>query len=282
MTKETLQEIAEIMQSNRGISGSPSARHEETEEYEDWSESLDDNESSYWEDFLGGPDDDQIVAYNERAAVYDDEGYDESPLELVEEPMQLHPQGVRGPWKSGIVLDWHTIDSKCVGENEFGHPIFETTRSELGELLYRFKYKNDQAALAPLVEAAARYLEKAKDRFRLLVPVPPSNLARKDPPTILIAQGIGKLLSIEVVTDAIRKTVSTPQLKSVHDPEKRQELLAGAHVADPDKLNGKSILLVDDLYRSGATMAAITKVAYDQGKVSAVYVFALTRTRVNQ
>jgi hypothetical protein len=50
----------------------------------------------------------------------------------------LHPQGVRGPWKAGIVLDWHTVECQVIGENEFGHPIFDTQRSEIGELLYRF------------------------------------------------------------------------------------------------------------------------------------------------
>lgn len=280
MAKETLQEIAEIMESNRGIGGSHSARREAS--FEDWDNSLDDSDSSYWEEYLSGPDDDQLEAHYEQAAPFEGEEYDEELLGLTEEPMQLHPQGVQGPWKSGIVLDWHTVDSKCVGENEFGHPIFETTRSEVGDLLYRFKYKNDQTALAPLVEVAAKYLEKAKSRFNLIVPVPSSNTARKFQPTVLIAQGIAKLLSVAVAVDAIAKTCPTPQLKAIHAPEKRQQILAGVHTADPTKLAGKSILLVDDLYRSGATMAAVTKVAYDQGKASAVYAFALTRTRINQ
>jgi hypothetical protein len=40
----------------------------------------------------------------------------------------LCPQGVKGPWKAGIVLDWHTLASQVIGENEFGHPIFDTQR----------------------------------------------------------------------------------------------------------------------------------------------------------
>lgn len=59
----------------------------------------------------------------------------------------VNPQGVRGPWRAGIVLDWHTVGSQLVGQNEFGHPIFETQRTPLGELLFRFKYRADQAAL---------------------------------------------------------------------------------------------------------------------------------------
>lgn len=61
--------------------------------------------------------------------------------------MELHPQGIEGPWKAGIVLDWHTIDSHCIGENEFGYPIFDTTYSNIGELLNRFKYPKDEHSI---------------------------------------------------------------------------------------------------------------------------------------
>jgi competence protein ComFC len=192
------------------------------------------------------------------------------------------PQGVIGPWKSGIVLDWHTVDSKCVGENEFGHPIFETTRSELGELLFRFKYRHDATALQPLVEHTVKYLAKAKSRFDLLIPIPPSNMRRKFKPTVALARDVGKMLSLPVSLSAITKIGPTPELKTIADPEQRQRLLLSAFEADPRQLADKSILLVDDLYRSGATLAAATRVAYDRGKARAVYVFAVTRTRVNQ
>lgn len=194
--------------------------------------------------------------------------------------MTLHPQGIKGPWKAGIVLDWHTIDSQCVGENEFGHPIFETTRSELGELLFQFKYRGDRNALQSLVVVAASHLEKVKDRFDLLVPIPASTSNRKF--TASIASGIGKLLSIPVSETGLRKTKATPELKSVQDPEERRNILSGALSADAAQLSGKTILLVDDLYRSGITMEAATEIAYEQGNAKGVYVFALTRTRVNR
>lgn len=39
------------------------------------------------------------------------------------------------------------------------------------------------------------------------------------------------------------------------------------------------ILLFDDLYRSGATMNAITEVLYDEGYADDIYALTITRTR---
>lgn len=190
--------------------------------------------------------------------------------------IMTQPQGIKGPWKAGFVLDWHSIESTCVGQNEFGHPIWDTKRTEVGELLYRFKYKHDQSALEPLVQIAAKHLESAKGRIDVIVPIPPSNPSRRV--TADIAEGIGKLLGVPVSLKALQKIKATPNIKNMADFEK-EKVLAGALSADMSQLSGKTILLVDDLYDSGATMTAATKAAYDQGKAKIVYAFAVTRTR---
>lgn len=56
-----------------------------------------------------------------------------------------------------------------------------------------------------------------------------------------------------------------PELKNVYDPEERKRLLKGAFEANPDAISGQRTLLVDDLYRSGATMNEITEVLLASG-----------------
>ena len=72
------------------------------------------------------------------------------------------------------------------------------------------------------------------------------------------------------------------ELKNVYDYGERMKLLQGSYSVKPDLLKGKSILLLDDLFRSGATMNAVTKTLYEQGECASVYALAMTRTRSNR
>ena len=64
------------------------------------------------------------------------------------------------------------------------------------------------------------------------------------------------------------------------DPDERKEHLEGLYGVDAAQTNGRKILLFDDLFRSGATLNAITDVLLDLGKAQVVR--AITRTRSNQ
>lgn len=193
---------------------------------------------------------------------------------------KINPQKIIGKWKSGIALDIHTVSSIRVGVNEQGHDVYDTTRSEIGELLYRLKYRNDLAAANDIVATAAAYLTPHQQKFDMIVPVPPSS-ARPVQPVITLAKGIGDATNLPVI-ECVTLTRAATQLKGVTDPEKRKELLAGLHAVDTSQTRGKRILLFDDLFRSGSTMNAITDLLLGAGEAASVSVFTITRTRSNQ
>lgn len=87
---------------------------------------------------------------------------------------KISPQKIAGKWKSGVALDVHTLSSVYLGVNEHGHEVYDTTRSEIGELLYRLKYRGDMAAAKDIVAAVSTYLKPHLQKFDLVVPVPPS------------------------------------------------------------------------------------------------------------
>lgn len=191
--------------------------------------------------------------------------------------MQLNPKQVRGCWDDGFTLDLHIQSSDYIGDNEYGHPQFDTTRTELGELLYRLKYKADPTAVSPVARAASDFVNNWNPGIDLIVPAPPSK-HRVVQPLFQIADEVGRLLSLPVDKTSVRKTKATPELKNV-DYAKRLEVLGGAHVIDGDGLRGRRVLLLDDLYQSGATLHAIARLLEEAGGASAVFALALTRAR---
>lgn len=192
----------------------------------------------------------------------------------------INPRKIIGKWRSGIALDVHTTSSTYLGVNEFGHEVYDTTRSAIGEFLYRLKYKGDGAAAQEIIDTAATYLRPRKAEFDLIVPVPPSG-ARALQPVITIARGIGAALDIPII-DCITTTRATTQLKGVIEPEQRRALLDGLYAVDEMHTKGKHILLFDDLFRSGSTMNAVTDVLMGPGKAASVRALTITRTRSNQ
>lgn len=187
--------------------------------------------------------------------------------------VKLHPIKISGNWHEGFALDVHTIGSTLIGYDQYGHEVFDTQRSPVGELLYRLKYRRDKTVLNEIVEAAANFITNEwKIRIEAIVPVPPSRSNRSTQPVLEIAKGISTRLGTPYA-EAIVKVKGTPELKNIFDYQKRQELLRESIGIKNLELQGKDILIFDDLFRSGATLSTITRVLYDSGRVRRVYTY---------
>ena len=193
--------------------------------------------------------------------------------------VKINPHKLRGPWSDGYALDVHTTSSTMVGHNAFGHAVFDTVRSPLGELLYRLKNRGDETVIPEIVDTAATFLKRWGVRVDAVVPVPPSNTTRKRQPVIAVANALGEVLGVPVCEGCVVKVKSTAQLKDVFDFAKRTEILNGAFTVDVTRTKGMRLLLIDDLYRSGATVSTITRLLVTAGAAGAVYLLTLTQTR---
>lgn len=114
-------------------------------------------------------------------------------------------------------------------------------------------------------------------RVDLVVPVPATR-ARAIQPVAEVGRRIATLLAVPFADTAVARTQQLPQLKDIGDFGERQRLLSGAHVVDAAVVQGKSVLLFDDLYRSGATMSVIAEGLRAAG-VTQLIALTLTRTR---
>jgi predicted amidophosphoribosyltransferase len=183
-----------------------------------------------------------------------------------------------GPWADGYVLErHHTLSSEFLGYDSYGHSQFDTRRSELGELVFRLKNRNDKSTLVDIADTAAAFVTERRMPVEAIVPVPPSR-RRPFQPVIEIADNVAERLSIPVLIGAVTKTKDTPELKDVFGYDERQKLLDGAFIFDRQTVEGRRLLLVDDLYRSGATATVVAQGLIDAG-ASAIYLLAITKTR---
>ena len=193
------------------------------------------------------------------------------------EKVGIRPSKIPGNWADGYAPDAHKMKSEYIGD-EYGYPRFDTTRTPLGELLYRLKYRQDQTAIEPIVHTVVNFLNSWGIPFDAIVPVPPSNTRRSIQPVIEVSKGISEISGILLCETCIRKVKDTGQLKDVTDPQKRKQFLKDAFTVDQEKTFEKKLLLFDDLYRSGETVNEIARVLSNEGKASAVYLLTLTRS----
>jgi predicted amidophosphoribosyltransferase len=187
-------------------------------------------------------------------------------------PMKLPPK----PWVEGYVLDYHTVSSTPTGDPYFR---FETKRTELGELLFRLKYRTGGSdVVADIVDTAEQFVGGWKPPIDCVVPAPAS-LTRKTQPAVEVARGLAARLCIPMFEDAIVKVKTTPQMKNIDDWSERQRVLAEAVQAGQSDVKGKSILLFDDLIESGSTLRRAAEVLLKDGGARAIYALVLTRTK---
>ncbi len=150
----------------------------------------------------------------------------------------------------------------------------------MGELVYRLKYQSDMEALAEIVVLLDDI--QSIETFDLIVPVPPTNKNRRVQPVPLIARALGERRNVEVREDLLTND-GDAELKGISDPVERNARLKQAiKLNNPGAVAGKKVLLVDDLFRSGATLMVATDLLYRTGKARDVFVLTMTKTRSNR
>lgn len=185
-----------------------------------------------------------------------------------------------GNWRAGKAFDLHTTSSTYLGVDEFGHDQFDTTRSEMGDLLYQLKYKGQKEVVSKIVGLLDGI--GGIEKFDFLVPIPATNKRRAYQPVELITLSLGDRRGVQVIKDLLLND-GDEELKSVTDPIARDEMLKAAlKLSGGERVAGKKVLLIDDLYRSGSTLRIATDLLYKVGRAEDVAVLTMTKTRSNR
>ncbi len=153
-------------------------------------------------------------------------------------------------------------------------------KTQVGELLHRFKYQFDQDAGVILADLAvelinSRNLWKSSD---FIITIPPSFTSRPFDPISFLAERISKGTGIRWEKDVIKRTRITKLQKRILDKEgKKENVISTFRLNNSLSISGKKILLVDDLYDSGATINQISQILRE-AKADKIFVLVLAKT----
>ncbi len=194
--------------------------------------------------------------------------------------MKTNLRQLDGVWDRGFALDKHTLHSEYIGDNEFGHPQFATTRSEVGEALFRLKFRSDYSQVDPLAATVVEQIVPMFGPVDLVVPMLPSK-ARTRQPVFELAERTANLLGLPYYADILSKLPAppgTPELKNLSGKEAKTEALKGRFSFN-DAIAGEgrwNALIVDDLYDTGASLEAACTGLKCYPKIANIYVATLT------
>jgi ComF family protein len=166
-------------------------------------------------------------------------------------------------------------------------PAFAAARAALRydegakRLLLPFKHADRTELAGPLAQRMARAGAELLERAELIAPVPlhwRRLLARRYNQAALLAAKLARGAGLPCVPDLLRRTRPTPPLGERRAAD-RAALLEGAFALSPRaarRIEGRRVLLVDDVMTSGATAAACAAVLL-AGGARAVDVLAAAR-----
>ncbi len=191
-------------------------------------------------------------------------------------PLSLAPILDRALIDTAIAVGWHSAPPHNVVP-EILHD--RSGRLLMGRLIHAAKqydapmWETDDEDIQAMGSLAAWAL--ATTRFArevdLIASVPSSRGSNSVPHRL--ARDVAFLTGIRYApSDAVRFGRAVPEVKNIRDYRARQEIVDGSMDASPDAVRGRSVLLLDDVCRSGTTLHEAARACYRAGahRVTAV------------
>lgn len=183
---------------------------------------------------------------------------------------------IDGLWDEGIILDNYVQTSKYIGEDAFGHPQFNTTYTEVGQLLHSMKYNGHFDTSKDIVDFCIDFLslwlnDKVID---IILPIPPTN-ERFLQPVYAIGEEISKRLNIPYSDKVLRKTNN----KSAKNMPKDNKQLKGSIIQLKSAKRKCNILLIDDFYSTGETANECVLTLKKDRLIDKIYYLAIAKTK---
>ena len=139
------------------------------------------------------------------------------------------------------------------------------------QAIHQLKYRNLRALAQPLAGLLQDYLVTTPVPGEVMVPVPLHQKRLRERgynQSSLLAKELDKLINLPVVDDCLIRQRQAPSQARAATVEERRSNVADAFSCRTRRLQGKQVLLIDDVSTSGATLDACATVLKANGAPS--------------
>lgn len=193
--------------------------------------------------------------------------------------IKINPIFISGNWDKGYALDKHVVSSQYLGVDPFGYDHFDNLRSDIGEQLFQFKYHAQYDVLNNIVDTVVDFISNVYHEIQdveCIIPVPPTNRNRYYQPTYEICKGVAKRLNKYYCEDVLINNSQT-ESKTLEMSEKAQ--LNGTITINRKAAHKLSVLVIDDVMKSGTTLMQCVAELKTDPNIDKVYILTITKTK---
>lgn len=163
----------------------------------------------------------------------------------------------------------------CSGKNLYFDKVISVVKYDqnIKKLIYKYKYSGHTYLGRTMGELMGKKFLTETNREYIIIPVPlykSKEIERGFNQSYLLAKYVGRETSIPLEKDSLIRVKNTKVMHSLSKKEREENVENAFKVAHSGVIKDKNIILVDDIFTTGSTVNACSKILKQSGAKSVI------------